>query len=628
MRQITLLLTERECQPAAQTAASQLEKASKEKSTEDKEKAKEFDAQTEPAKLIGSWYGGVYMPPARLCALREAASSDCTSVEYQQLSWDVLRKSITGIVNRVNIGNIKNVVPELFAENLIRGRRLFARSIMKAQSASTSFTPVFAAVITDLNTSSEGHSKRNDKVKSDLLSPAGQGTLAKAFYFLLQKHREKTFEEDSIFMDVDEHMSTLGEKAIARLYVSPLSKKPRSLSVDTNSISLAFSRMMGGDMGPGTARAEYIGNASPTHRSRPTSPAGPRGHRPCPISTPSADFFHPRNQPEKLSQSMHDSGRSTYYDRHLHSGITNAHYTHLPDRGFVLAHPSPITPPGLRSFLHMSTPGSPSPTGAFLVENSPQANASVFERFRAVLNKSKLSHRVQYMIEVLMQVRKDKHKDNPILPEGLDLVEEDDQITHQIGLEEELQVQEGLNIFKIDPNYLQNEEKYKAIKAEILGNDNSDGDESGSEESKSEDKAVEAKGGIEDRTQTNSVNLCRIITRLFGHLLTTNVGSWVTLECIKTNDTTRSRIFVKILMQEVLESMGLATLKNTDRRALILGVAFLPSGLALVLVAYVCAADTGARETFSNDTVQVGLWSCTNPDGAFPQAAFEDVYQA
>ena len=44
-----------------------------------------------------------------------------------------------------------------------------------------------------------------------------------------------------------------------------------------------------------------------------------------------------------------------------------------------------------------------------------------------------------------MQVRKDRYKDNPILPEGLDLVEEDEQITHQIQLEEELQVQEGLS---------------------------------------------------------------------------------------------------------------------------------------------------------------------------------------
>ena len=46
--------------------------------------------------------------------------------------------------------------------------------------------------------------------------------------------------------------------------------------------------------------------------------------------------------------------------------------------------------------------------GAFLSENSPKANATVFERFRAVLNEGKISQRVQYMIEVLMQVRKDK----------------------------------------------------------------------------------------------------------------------------------------------------------------------------------------------------------------------------
>jgi pre-mRNA-splicing factor CWC22 len=53
------------------------------------------------------------------------------------------------------------------------------------------------------------------------------------------------------------------------------------------------------------------------------------------------------------------------------------------------------------------------------------------------------------MIEVLMQVRKDKYKDNPILPEGLDLVEEDEQITHQIQLDEELDVQDSLSKFEI-----------------------------------------------------------------------------------------------------------------------------------------------------------------------------------
>ena len=49
------------------------------------------------------------------------------------------------------------------------------------------------------------------------------------------------------------------------------------------------------------------------------------------------------------------------------------------------------------------------------------------------------------MIEVLFQVRRDKFKDNPIISEGLDLVEEEEQITHRIALDDELQVQEGLS---------------------------------------------------------------------------------------------------------------------------------------------------------------------------------------
>ena len=40
------------------------------------------------------------------------------------------------------------------------------------------------------------------------------------------------------------------------------------------------------------------------------------------------------------------------------------------------------------------------------------------------------------MIEVLFQVRKDKFKDHPAIPEELDLVEEEEQITHYLMLDE------------------------------------------------------------------------------------------------------------------------------------------------------------------------------------------------
>lgn len=142
---------ERERALAARVAAMELGKLEKgEEKGKDKDNG--FDAKAEFAKLTSTRSGGVYMPPARLRALQEAASKDKTSAEYQRLSWDALRKSITGIVNRVNVQNIKNVIPELFSENLIRGRGLFCRSIMKAQAASLPFTPVFAALVAVINT--------------------------------------------------------------------------------------------------------------------------------------------------------------------------------------------------------------------------------------------------------------------------------------------------------------------------------------------------------------------------------------------------------------------------------------------------------------------------------------------
>lgn len=119
---------------------------------QDQEKEKEGTLRAEFAKLLNTRSGGVYIPPARLRAMQEAASGDKAGAEYQRLSWDALRKSVTGFVNRVNVANIKLIIPELFTENLIRGRGLFARSVMKAQAASLPFTPVFAALVAIINT--------------------------------------------------------------------------------------------------------------------------------------------------------------------------------------------------------------------------------------------------------------------------------------------------------------------------------------------------------------------------------------------------------------------------------------------------------------------------------------------
>ncbi|XP_058734331.1 uncharacterized protein LOC131606062 [Vicia villosa] len=95
---------------------------------------------------------GVYIPPFKLAMMMKQQVDDKTSPEYQRLTWDALRKSINGLLNKVNATNIKNIIPELFSESLIRGRGLFCRSCIKSQMAYPGFTDVFSALVAVVNT--------------------------------------------------------------------------------------------------------------------------------------------------------------------------------------------------------------------------------------------------------------------------------------------------------------------------------------------------------------------------------------------------------------------------------------------------------------------------------------------
>jgi pre-mRNA-splicing factor CWC22 len=108
-------------------------KPEKAEGTKGEAKEKEFDAMAEFAKLTSSLSGCVYMPPVLLRALKAATGHHRSSAEYQRLSWDALRKSITGILTQQGQhGQHQHVVSELFSEDLIRGRGLSTRRIMKA----------------------------------------------------------------------------------------------------------------------------------------------------------------------------------------------------------------------------------------------------------------------------------------------------------------------------------------------------------------------------------------------------------------------------------------------------------------------------------------------------------------
>lgn len=295
--------------------------------------------------------------------------------------------------------------------------------------------------------------------------------------------------------------------------------------------------------------------------------------------------------------------------------------------------------------------------GERLTEVSKAAVNAIFDRLRSILHDAKVDKRVQYMIEVMFAIRKDKFKDHPAIIDELDVVEEDDQFTHLITLEDAVDSEDILNVFKFDPEYEANEEKYQEIKKEILsGESDTSGEENSDEETEEENENDENENEnqtIIDNTETNLISLRRTIylviqssldfeecahkllklelqpgqivelcymildccaqqrtyekffgllaqrfcqlnkiyvepfedifktaydtihrfetnklrnvARFFAHLLYTDAISWMVLSHIKLNEedtTSSSRIFIKILFQELCEYMGLLKLNE------------------------------------------------------------------
>ncbi|XP_015592234.1 pre-mRNA-splicing factor CWC22 homolog [Cephus cinctus] len=156
--------------------------------------------------------------------------------------------------------------------------------------------------------------------------------------------------------------------------------------------------------------------------------------------------------------------------------------------------------------------------GMKLTEVSRKGIEAIFEMLRNILHEGQLDKRVQYMIEVIFQIRKDGFKDHEAVSEELDLVEEEHQFTHLVTLDEATDAQNILNVFKFDTEYVANEDKYKDLSKEILDTDSSgsdtadddDGDESSDEDSGT--ALGDGKGDvIVDNTETNLTALRRTI---------------------------------------------------------------------------------------------------------------------
>ncbi|KAJ4978739.1 hypothetical protein NE237_009519 [Protea cynaroides] len=327
--------------------------------------------------------GGVYIPPFKLARMMKEVQ-DKSSIEYQRMTWDALRKSINGLVNKVNATNIKNIIPELFAENLIRGRGLFCRSCMKSQMASPGFTDVFAALVAVVNTK---------------------------------------FPE-------------VGDLLLRRIVLQ---------------LKRAYKR---------------------------------------------------NDKPQLLA--------AVKFIAHLANQQVAHEIIALELLTLLLENPTDDSVEVAVGFV--------TECGSLLQDLSPQGLHGIFERFRGILHEGEIDKRVQFLIEGLFAIRKTKFQGYPAVRPELDLVEQEYQLTHEISLDDETEAEISLDIFKPDPNFLENEQRYEELKKNILGEESSE-DEGGSEagtddeddEESEEEEDEEETMEIKDETETNLVNLRRTI---------------------------------------------------------------------------------------------------------------------
>uniref|UniRef100_A0A8C7SNV7 Pre-mRNA-splicing factor CWC22 homolog n=1 Tax=Oncorhynchus mykiss TaxID=8022 RepID=A0A8C7SNV7_ONCMY len=436
--------------------------------------------------------GGAYIPPAKL-RMMQAQITDKSSLAYQRMSWEALKKSINGLINKVNVSNIAMIIQELLQENIVRGRGLLARSTLQAQSASATFTHVYAAVVAIINSK---------------FPQIGELILKRLILNFRKGYRRN-----------DKAQCLTASKFVAHLVNQNVAHEVLCLEMLTLLLE------------------------------RPTD--------------------------DSVEVSI--------------------------------------------SFLKEC--------GLKLTEVSPRGINAIFERLRNILHESEIDKRVQYMIEVMFAIRKDGFKDHPIVPEGLDLVEEEDQFTHMLPLEDDYNQEDILNVFKMDTDFLENEEKYKAIKkGELLDGwitmpiialrqmntcfssfNSLDFEECAHKLIKmdfpdsqtkelcnmildccAQQRTYEKFFGLlagrfcllkKDymesfeaifmeqyetihRLETNKL---RNVARMFAHLLYTDSVPWSVLECIKVSEdttTSSSRIFVKILFQELCAYMGLPRLNE------------------------------------------------------------------
>jgi pre-mRNA-splicing factor CWC22 len=482
--------------------------------------------------------GGVYMPPAKrkqlLEAQQEAILEDTNLLQRQ--TWQDQKRAVHGTVNRLNESTIKPLIHELFLKvNLLRLRGVLTRSLLQAAVSSPRYSQVYAALVAVLNTK---------------LPEVGELVVKRAILAFRRHYRLKEKAQClamAIFLGHLFHQAVVHELIVLQILTLLLDGDPTDDSVE---VAVQFMTVV----------------------------------------------------------------------------------------------------------------------GQALLEVSPAGVRASLERLRALLHEGNLNKRVEYKMEQLLKMRQNGFRDHPPIPEELDLVDRDDQITFELTLDDEdISKDDQLDVFHLDNDYKENEAIWAKIQAEILGTggdngsdetDEGEGDDESDDEEISEQALavvptkmqhvviqdlseadlihlrrqiyltimssasfeecahkltkinipvgreselinmiiectsqertflryyglISARFCLLERRWSNAfmeafvgqyttihrleTNKLRNVAKLFAHLLHTDSMSWSCLGTIHLNEdetTSSSRIFVKILIQEMAEAMGIATLKE------------------------------------------------------------------
>ncbi|XP_034237252.1 pre-mRNA-splicing factor CWC22 homolog isoform X2 [Thrips palmi] len=505
-------------------------------SSKDANKSEEVLSKPAEKKIVDmltSRTGGAYIPPAKL-RMMQAQITDKSSAAYQRIAWEALKKSIHGHINKVNTGNLATVIRELLQLNLVRGCGLLCRSIIQAQAASPTFTRVFAALISVINS----------------------------------------------------RFPQIGELLVKRVVINFKRGFRRQDKASCISSAIFIAHLVNQCVAHELLALEILVLL---------------------VETPTSDSVE----------------------------VAIAFLKEVVDK---------------------------------LLEVAKKGTMAIQDMLRNILHEGTLDKRVQYIIETMFQIIKvggakklDDEQKQKEDEELLTLVEEEDQITHIINLDDAVDPQSILDVFKEDPQYEENEAAYAKLQKEILGSDSESGEEGSDEEEDSdeEDSDGEKKADkIIDNTETNlvalrrtiyltiqssldfeecahklmrmqlkpgqememchmildccaemrtyqkffgllaqrfcminklyispfqqifcdsfatvhrlEINKLRNVAKFFAHLLHTDAISWEVLSSCRLTEedsTSSSRIFIKILFQELSEYLGLPKLNNRVKDA-------------------------------------------------------------